>query len=340
VLSNLLRNQIKDRNTLGFPCPKCGREYGRLKITKEMRKRRNRISSNEWQHPASKEIVVGYDTNNNPIKKELTIKRNIHPFKYVSVLTHYGKNVSFGKNIPVIVPTNPSINPKTRHYQSKPTTDATNKLIKSVDRHFRTLSLRAKMIDKLRGKYPYSEDINAFCNELLSHIEFIYNYWKSGIDNRYKRSLPEWNEIVKYANETSAYKARKKYYGVKPGGEKDYLSIREINKKKNEIQEQDLDLDQQLAQHRLACTLGFFQLDEIIRQDLELFKECKKMKQEYYMKDDSGNDNNNDLNQKNSSSMRYAYTYFKIIHYDHGRRIECRIKESQIPLDIRQKITN
>ena len=39
-------------------------------------------------------------------------------------------------------------------------------------------------------------------------------------DDRYKRSLPEWALIVKYANEHGVRKAAKKYSGTTPDGAK------------------------------------------------------------------------------------------------------------------------
>lgn len=72
-------------------------------------------------------------------------------------------------------------------------------------------------------------------------------------------------------------------------------------------------------------------LSDIIANDPELLEEYRKMEREY---------DNNNLNQKDNLSSYKTYTHFKIIHYDHGRRIECRIKESDIPLHIRQKYTD
>jgi hypothetical protein len=53
----------------------------------------------------------------------------------------------------------------------------------------------------------------------------------SSTDDRYKRSLPEWALIVKYANDTSAGAAARKYSGKKPDGKKVPLYIKSVREK-------------------------------------------------------------------------------------------------------------
>ena len=61
------------------------------------------------------------------------------------------------------------------------------------------------------------------------------DYWKSAIDSRHKRSMVEWYNISKYAEEKSVREARKKYYGKTLDGNKIYLHPITIKKKINEM---------------------------------------------------------------------------------------------------------
>ena len=98
--------------------------------------------------------------------------------------------------------------------------DSFNKLIESLNENTKVNALMMRMLPKIHKKYA-AEPVpvllnlfNALCIENIPHIDFMTKYWESIGDYRYKRSLPEWNEIGKYANETSAKLARNKYYGI------------------------------------------------------------------------------------------------------------------------------
>lgn len=104
--------------------------------------------------------------------------------------------------------------------------------------------------------------------------------------------MAEWNEIVKYANKTSTKAARKKHYGVRLDGTKDFLSINEIKHKKKEMK----DFDQQFKEHYIGSCIAGLVPSEIVASDPELLEEYKKMEREYYK-----DNRNNNLNQKDNS---------------------------------------
>ena len=332
------------------PCPKCGRKSGRLKIIREKINVKYK-SPDRSQLPTEKTVVVGHDTSNKPIKNKSAIQRNIHPFRHISTLTHYAANTIYGKitnDVPVVVPTNPSINPPvSNNPNQRPTSDAENRFKAAWDESLKKDRLIVKMIPKIAEKLAATDpnlfkSFNDICKKLIPYIEFDTKYWKSGVDYRYKRSLPEWNEIVKYANEKSPRAAAKKYYGIKPDGKKVYLSINEIKQKQKEME----NFEREYMEHYYVLNTARMALSQIIASDPELQREYEKMKLEY----DDDNDDDDNLNQKNNSSS-YTYNYFKIAHYDHdlykkrkklGKskpdgRIECRIEKSKIPQHIMDK---
>jgi hypothetical protein len=117
------------------------------------------------------------------------------------------------------------INPPKTQPRATRTSDALHKLGK-------ILSFYAKIRPIVEQKYP---KIRAFYGEHQQEItrgtEMFFELFNSGVDDRYKRSLPEWAMIVKYANDHSARKAAKKYSGMTPDGEEVRLSIRSIREK-------------------------------------------------------------------------------------------------------------
>jgi hypothetical protein len=323
------KNSIRKQD-LGFsspdPCPRCGRQFEILKKEKV----KGRAKLDRTQLPTFKKTVVGHDEVGNRIENESTIQRNIHPYKHISLLSHQ-TNVIFNDNGSDKFPTNPRLNPP-RPNTNRTRSSAERFLEESMRYHSKVLHTMAKMIPKIYAKYPKAITI---LEDLAPHFKFMGDYWNSAVDNRYKRSMVEWNEIAKYANERTAKEASKKYYGIKPDGTKDYLHPLQIKKKINEMK----DFNERFNEHLCGCLVAGMLLSNIIREDPELLQEHKKMLQEC----------DDDINNQRKEEKEYAY--YEITHYDHdlyekqkeerekGLRkskpdgiIKCRIKESDIPL--------
>jgi hypothetical protein len=143
--------------------------------------------------------------------------------------------------------------------------------------------------------------------QFIPDVQFILEYSKSATDNRYSRSMVEWNHIAKYAEEHTVNQARKKYYGITPDGKtKIYLSLYQIKKKKDEMK----GFEEQHLEHYKKFTLLEDILSQIVSEDPELYAEYEKMSREYDY-------NNNKKQYQQENEKKYTYAYYKIIHYDH-----------------------
>jgi hypothetical protein len=103
-------------------------------LEKKIKPREKKKTLDRSQYPIFKEVVIEYDTSNNPIKNKSPIQRNMHPFRPVSVLSYFAANSIYGKiknnnNIHVVVPTNPSINPPISDQNKRVRSDTEKKLI-------------------------------------------------------------------------------------------------------------------------------------------------------------------------------------------------------------------
>ena len=109
--------------------------------------------------------------------------------------------------------------------------------------------IMGKMIPKIIDRYPETEKKFA---QFIPDVQFMAKYQESATDNRYARSMVEWNQIAKDAEENTVNEARKKYYGVAPDGKtKIYLTRNQIKKKIDEMK----DFDEQYFEHFMRFDL-------------------------------------------------------------------------------------
>ncbi len=131
-------------------------------------------------------------------EESVDIQRNIHPYKHISVLSHFANFWHKGHDI---FPANPPINPPRRSPVSdNDRSPAEKKLIESMDQNVKAVSLIVKMLPAIAEKYPW---VNILAEECIPHVNFMTDYWQSAVDNRYSRSMVEWYHIAKYAEEKS-----------------------------------------------------------------------------------------------------------------------------------------
>ncbi len=162
-----------------FPCPRCGLQIIRIKKTKEKRYKKGRSHLDRSELPTEK-IVTQYDELNNRIETKSTIQRNIHPFRYVSVLSHIAANSIYGNiikkndnnNMRIVIPTNPSINPPISDPNKITRSDAGKKLIiESLHENEKAVFLIGKMIPKIIEKYRadpvFLYQFYDFCEEIV-----------------------------------------------------------------------------------------------------------------------------------------------------------------------------
>ena len=291
---------------------------------KEKKKDRHKLDRSEL--PTTKKVIENYGKVST--EYQTMIDRNIHPYRQWSLISYLG-GFGFDK-----IPDNPIINPPVAKLRNG--SDAEKMLEKSFLQFAKTCSILALMIPKIMDKYPENvEHVEKF----VTHANFITDVLNSVADNRYKRSALEWYKIANYAKEFTVRQASKKYYGITPAGKKIYLNHKQIKKKISQME----GFKDQLDEHHVMWMLYMMAFSQIISEDQQLIEEYKKISNRY--------DNNRDsLSEHNS---KYSYTYYKIIHYDHNvyekqkeewkkglrkskpdGRVECRIKESEIPSDV------
>src|SRR5215217_7946320 len=90
-----------------------------------------------------------------------------------------------------------------------------------------------RMLPLVLQEFPFLEKIVREC----TYAQYVYfKNWESANDDRCKRSLSEWELIVKYANDKTAKEASRKYSGVTPDGIYEDLSPEYIKQKIPEVE--------------------------------------------------------------------------------------------------------
>jgi len=289
-------HEVTDTNT--FPCPACGAPNWSLKKSIEHRNGRTTVKPNE--RPVFK---VRKGNHEEEIKEN--INRRFHPYKHLSTF-----GIVEAEQNPVI---NPPVNKANPHDPSIKT------VISSSNKMTKALYLISQMSGEIYSKYPYREVIKLYKN-MTPGILALGKEMLSGTDSRYQRSLREWIEICKYAEENSAREASRKFYGIKSNGDKVPLSSRYIAKKIKEVKNfQDNYLAFEPLLFYNANLLG-----RVIATTPELAQRFKQLSKEYDKQERIKK--NGEKNPPN-----YTYIYHKIIHYAKDGRKECgRFKKSDL----------
>ncbi|MPZ07063.1 MAG: hypothetical protein GEU26_11725 [Nitrososphaeraceae archaeon] len=289
----------------------------------ERRKGRNNLRSD---FPRLKKVVYNYGNADEEAK--IPINRKLHPWKYLSIVY-------------ALMGMRPSKNPYINPPSSREGPPAFDRTLDSFIDFFKRMSILHMTIPKILAKYP---EINGFLekydlvDEIIHYQDILCRSINSAIDFRYSRSLIEWSEIARFADQRSDKAASKKFYGrYWDNGKKVHLSIRQIKKKSRVLRNHGVsssEFEQKIRRY-IELLQPFIM---IIQRDEEIFKEYKKIEREFELP---------------HKDIRYEYQYFKMIHYDHDLyekqkleynsglrkskpdgRIECRINKSDIPPQI------
>jgi hypothetical protein len=273
--------------------------------------------------PTSKKIKKDFRGN----EYEQPIKRTQHPYRHLTTFSAYNPLIK-----PIITKVNPVINPpkpkKPADRNNSPALKQMDELIKFIDLLSRMLPLVYErhilpMITECDNKAEQLE-LSNFINWLLAEaargIQMATRLIRSGIDDRWKRGIMEWDIIIKYALETSPEAAAKKYYGIRyDDGEKVRLSAKGIRDKMLEIGTFYETYPQYYAHFMLTILL----LVSLIRDDPELMEIYKRYEREYNDKQQQqGGEEEKQEQMKATEKQKrknvfYKYGYFFVRHYDH-----------------------
>jgi hypothetical protein len=131
-------------------------------------------------------------------------------------------------NRPIINPPKPKSEP------------AASKTSEALHEGVKRLSLLQKIAPLVMQRYPDIKAIDHECKSIFAHYTMMLRQLLSSFtDDRYKRSLPEWALIVKYANDHGVRQAARKYSGETPDGTKIPLSTKSIRERMNDPKRQE-----------------------------------------------------------------------------------------------------
>jgi hypothetical protein len=223
--------------------------------------------------------------------------------------------------------------------------DSNSPLVLAMNEYYKLIYLSFKMFPLVLERHIFPMIME--CNnkeELLQFTTFLFKEWEhalemltrlvqSGIDDRWRRSIPEWIMIVKYALETSPQAASKKYSGVIYDGKKEVrLSPKIIHDRIPEIKTFYETYPRYYALHIFMLSL----IKSFIDDDPELLEIYKAYERQY-----DENEKQQHLQkqqQQKGKRSAYRYEYFVMRHYDSEPRKEHRIKEKDIPLEMVQRL--
>lgn len=102
-----------------------------------------------------------------------------------------------------------------------------------MTRGTKTYAIFYRMLPLILQEFPFLEKIVREC----TYAQYVYfKNWESANDDRWKRSLSEWELIVKYAKDKTPKEASRKYSGVTPDGIYEDLSPEYIKQKIPEVE--------------------------------------------------------------------------------------------------------
>jgi hypothetical protein len=341
--STLQNGERQEHNeSLAYPCPKCGRYYGRSDVKKTLERRVGRKSEGKRERRPNTRIIKDFRDNEIPVP----INRLSNPSKIWNVFDFTGDT-----NQPVIYP---GLAPETP--RPKKGTDSYRMQREALGLTLeleKNIVLFCDMSKAIYNKFPgRRREIGELIYECVRAIRLVTRMMKSATDDRYKRSITEWVSITKYAMETSPEAASKRFYGITPDGKKLRLSPKHI---KDMIEEVNNFLDE-FTEFIPKVALNIRTLNNIARNDPELSQLFEKLSKQYddenkqkILETMEGSDEDNGGTHNQSKNHDYQYSYYKIVHYDkdlyekqkseHQKgirkskpdgRIECRVKAEDL----------
>jgi hypothetical protein len=240
----------------------------------------------------------------------------------------------------------------------KPTTDYKTARQNAIDSYYafgKRIFVLAAVLGKASLKYPYLEAWKELFKDFSLGLQFLLKEMRSVVDDRYEKTWFEWLYIINYADEVSVKAASKKFYGMTPGGRKTFLTPKHIKEKRKEVGQFAAELLERLPRFFYSVSV----IDCVISTTPELKQEYDRLSGECDENGGSWEKMTKNLPEKdreeedNDHGQRYAYSYYKIRHYDHELyekrklecrngtrksigdvRGECRVKESELPPEV------
>ena len=317
-------------------CSNCGRK-GWLKITDEKRKGRLDLKSSRELTSTKK---IGDWDGGVKVEKTVPIKRRSYPNRYLSL---------FASMVGVKTADNPPINPVYSGEVLQERSPAVVILQKSILEFSEQNIVLLKLLPEILKKYENDPIKYSLITEFNSLCDVMDEYLRTCFDDRYVRSWSEWSRIVKYANDTSANAASKRFYGIDSSIDKKIaISTAQIKKKMKKMsKESSLDVNDFLWSRYLP--FAYFLMQDIIAKDPELLRQYRRISQEV----DESMKHKNSVTNQNQNDYAYKYTKYKVIHYDQDLykerkldyekgirkskpdgKIECRVKEVDLPSEV------
>lgn len=330
-----------------YLCPTCRiRYYTRkdLKPTHEQREGRERSAERDEFLP-TKKVIENYGKVQ--VEGNIPVERRSNPYK---VLFLFGANSERQSLLDrPIRPTPQKYEPSTAYKSARQ--DAIDAWYTFVKRIF----LLTEVMRQASLKYPYLEAWEELFRDFGLGLQVLNKEMRSAVDDRYEKTWFQWLHIIKCAEEVSTEAASKKFYGMRPEGRKSFLTPRHIKEKRKDVVK--------FAGEILARLPKFFYsisvIDCVILTTPELKQEYERLSKEYDENKESSKKIRGDWQEEdgkekdNNQRQHYTYRYYKIRHYDRELyrkrklecqngtrksigevRIECRVKESELPPEV------
>jgi hypothetical protein len=266
---------------LGFRCPICGRENGSLRKKILIRRK--------------VDFKTRTDFGGNRYTEEIKPLQN--PYKYLSIILTEGQ---------IRILKNPTIS---RSASQPPKTNSPSKTQEAILFFLRNLKkFMHCLYEILQSVYVKFPRVRSIEENLTSGLRFLFDILESAVDDRYRRNLIEWLEIISIASEKSPRVASKEYAGHTTDGKSVSLSPRFIRRKKPQLEE---------FLRRGALVLPRFceAIDTvlaIIDNDAELSDHLQKIAKDF---DDQEEDQRDDRAQEKELPFKQD-VYYYVRHYD------------------------
>jgi hypothetical protein len=287
----------KKRRELGFPCMKCGRNFGSRVRRTLFGNQVRRVAVGDKLTTIESRYKIKKDVHGN--EYQTPIEPKLHPYKYLTGLFMQldPSTRKINEKHPVINPP-PATSAQRSKFRNSMTGMAFDELIKS-------LGTFCRMIPIVEERYPIL--FAKIDEDFAAGLRFVRQIIAYERDDRYKRSFFEWLEICHVADEKSTNAASREYYGRSLKGERVHLSSTHVKKKCVEIET--------LAYKGLTYWPMFEEsmdlVMSLIGSDHVLLNKYNEIERQYNGEEVLPNP---DSKEKHNSRNRYIYYYIR--HYD------------------------
>jgi hypothetical protein len=264
------------RQPLGFKCPKCGRDYGSLRI---------KIVEQKFTQENMTTFKTKKDDQGEKIK--VPVKRNLHTYKYDTIFGDFDPNRK-----PIINLPEPTLG------------ESSATVIEKMEKFMKRFVLLPEIIPVVLKKHP---ELVVGYKDFTTGIRAFLKYINPLIDNKWDRSWVEWTYIAEYAKDHGYNAASRRFPAIKDG-KNTYLSPHHIKKKVDEVCA--------FSKHIEEIRPSFFEytkrLHEIIRNDDDIMKKYIQLAKDYDENIEQGI--NTSTSKINSQTYYYIRHYDPLVY--------------------------